>query len=222
MFECVYCKTKFITEKNFTQHKCKEKARTEELKTPRGKMAYKHYTTWLRKRGHPAHAIEIFMGSRYYNVFYTFTDYALKMGIPDTTLYIELMAKDAILPQHWYVDDIYTYFINYLDKDCDAKTHLRISLMTLERLSSAFDCKISEVFSHLKPQDVVTLIQSRNLSPWTVLLSDRFKSYLQNETNYEEQKLIESVINLDRWRIIMDIHKNSIAETRNYLKQLEL
>jgi hypothetical protein len=185
-------------------------------------MAYKNYQTWFKKRNLPNPSQEIFIGSKYYKVFYTFTDYALKMGIPDVSLYIELMAKDSILPQHWYNDDIYSYFINQFDKENDAKVHLRITLTTMERLSSAFGCKISEVYSHLKPQDLIKLIQSRNLSPWALLLSKKFHEYVRNETNYEEQKLIESVINLDKWQLILDVNKGSINEVKNYLSQLDL
>jgi hypothetical protein len=222
MFECSYCKTRFLNEENFKKHKCVQESRTKELHTDLGKLAFSHYRTWFDKRNIPPPKKELFIGSKYYKSFIKFAEFSKKMGIPDNELYIELMSQDSILPQHWYNEDVYDYFLNHLDKECNPETLIRITLQNMEKISNGFECQIKEIFDFLRPSDVIRLIQSRNFSPWVLLLSKRFKAFLQTVPNYEEKRLIEKAINVDRWKTLMEVKRNHIPKTKTYLKQLDL
>lgn len=222
IFECEYCKTKFLTEENYKKHKCDNEIRVSEVNTPRGERVFDYYVLWFKERSLPAPSKEIFIGSKYYNTFFKFHEYATKMHIPDINLYIKLMSKESILPQHWYNDDIYNFFLDHLDNECSYMTHVRITLSSLERLASSLDCKISEVFDKIGGRKIIDFIQSRNFSPWVLLFSNKFKQFLQNSASPEEHTLVEKVIDLDKWRKIIADHEDDASAVKDYLKQLDL
>lgn len=222
MFECSYCDAKFLTEKRFNSHKCRNKDRALELESPQGMSAFKYYLAWFKYRHLKEPSKDTFINSKYYNALFSFVKYAKKMGIPDTNIYIQFMSRENILPSHWYNDDIYKFFIDYFDNDCDPQIHARVTLKSMDRLANHFQCKICEVFDHLRGADVIKLVQSRNLSPWILLFSKRFAEYLESETTTEEQKLIEQAVSLSKWKIILEAKRNHIPEIREYIAQLNL
>lgn len=223
MFECDYCETKFLTEKQYGKHKCREQERMEALKTPDGKLAYEYYVTWFKKKKLPTKrpSRTTFISSQFYNPFLSFTEFVKKMGIPDTDMYIGLMAERNVLPQHWYHPDIYDVFIDHLDNDVSMKVHTRITLTSLDKIAIAFECKIGEVFSLLKAGDLVNLIKSRNISPWVLLLSPKFKTFISTCNSYESS-LIQEAINIKRWKLVMSKNRHLTSETKSLLAQLDL
>jgi hypothetical protein len=222
IFECEYCETKFLTEKEFGKHRCREQERAEMLCTNEGVEAYTCYKTWFKKRKRFTPSQQIFIGSRYYNTFIKFAKFSDKVAIPDVDMYIGLMVEKEVLPQHWYHADIYEMFLEYLDYECSPQAHLRITLQTLERISGIFECKMGEVFFELEPADMVRLIQSRNISPWVLLLSPKFKLVLANEMIVNEREFVENAIKLDRWKLIIKRGEKHIPEIRTYINQLDL
>ena len=222
IFECEYCETKFLTEVEFGKHHCREKERAEMLCTNEGVEAYTCYKTWFKKKKQFTPSQQVFIGSRYYNPFIKFAEFSKRVAIPDVDMYIGLMVEKEVLPQHWYHNDIYEMFLEYLDYECSPQLHLRITLQTLERVSKIFECKMSEVFEELEPSDMVKLIQSRNISPWVVLLSSRFKSVLANDMIPIEREFVEDAIKLDRWKLIIKRGGKHIPEIRTYINQLDL
>jgi len=222
MFECEYCGAQFLTEETINAHSCKEKTRFTELETTTGMQAFRCYQIWFKARGFRPPQKRGFVSSHLYNSFFRYVKYRRKMGIPDDKIYIGIMASEGILPQHWYNDDIYRYAIKKFDSDFDPKVHIRITLVTLDKLARKLDCEISEVFDYLRPSDAIKLIQSRNFSPWVLLLSQRFKKYLQEETTKEERMMISSAMNIKHWKLMFEIKKDKVSETKEYINQLNL
>jgi hypothetical protein len=222
MFECVYCGTKFLTKENLEEHSCREKERFDQLETTAGMMAFMCYQIWFKARGFRPPEKRAFVSSPLYTAFFRYVKYRGKMGIPDDKIYIGIMAEENILPQHWYNDDIYRFAMKKFDGEFDPKVHVRITLVTLDKLARKFDCEISEVFDHLRPSDTIKLIQSRNFSPWVLLLSPRFKKYLHEETTKEERMMISNAMNIKHWKLMFKIKKNKVPETKNYIDQLNL
>lgn len=222
MFECEYCGTQFLTEEKRSKHKCRESIRFDQLETTTGMQAFRCYQIWFKARGFRPPQKRAFVSSPLYNAFFRYVKFRKKMGIPDDKIYIGIMADENILPQHWYNDDIYRYAIKKFDSEFDPKVHTRITLVTLDRLAKRFDCKISEVFDHLRPSDTIKLIQSRNFSPWVLLLSPRFKEYLQNETTKEERMMISTAMNIKHWKLMFQTKKSKVSMTKEYIQQLNL
>ena len=92
----------------------------------------------------------------------------------------------------------------------------------MERIAKSLECPMGEIFTHLQVSDVIKLIQSRNLSPWVLLLSKKFKAFYKTTPTTEERRLLEDVIKLGRWQLIMETKKQLIPETKKYLDQLDL
>lgn len=222
MFECDYCSTKFVTDKEFNKHTCREQDRLKELTTPKGITAFKYYTLWFSKRELLKPAKDSFISSRFYNVFLKFNKFVKSMGIPDIELYIQFMCRENILPAHWANADIYEYFMEYFDNECPIKKHIVITAKTLDKLTDILECEMSEVFTNMHASDMANLIQSRNLSPWVLLLSPKFREYLINDVTHEQRKLIESVIKVNRWKAIIESNRKSIPETKKIIKELGL
>lgn len=222
MFECQFCGAQFLSQENLDDHRCREMERFDELETTAGMQAFRCYQIWFKARGFRPPQKRAFVSSPLYNSFFRYIKYKRKMGIPDDKIYIGIMAEENILPQNWYNDDIYRYAMKKFDSEFDPKTHARITLVTLDRLAKKFDCEISQVFDHLRPSDTIKLIQSRNLSPWVLLLSPRFKKYLHEETTKEERMMISSAMNIKHWKMMFELKKNKVPETKDYIKQLNL
>jgi hypothetical protein len=132
------------------------------------------------------------------------------------------MVRETIVPQHWYNPDIYDFFIDYFDNECSPNTHARITLTTLDKLATICECELGEVFDNLTPEDAIKLIQSRNLSPWIILLSLKFKTFLMNDVSTTQRALIENVIRMNRWKRIMEQKRNFIPEIKEYIRQVGL
>jgi hypothetical protein len=223
MLECEFCETKFLSEDQLDKHSCRERVRMEQLGTTLGMQAFKCYQQWFKCRKFTPPQKRAFIASPLYNSFLKYVKFRKKMGIPDDKIYIGIMAEENILPQHWYNDDIYRFAMKKFDSDYPVKTHVRITLVTLDRLKRIYGCdEISDVFNHLRPSDAIKLIQTRNLSPWFLLLSSRFKKYLHDETTKEERGLISNAMNLKHWKLMLEIKKRDIPETKKYIKQLNL
>ena len=222
MFKCDFCEAQFITQDTFEAHSCRQRERMQELSTSTGVLAYKHYSLWFKKRKLLIPNKESFVVSRYYKTFFSFTKFTKKMGVPDVDLYIGFMARENILPQHWSNPDIYNYFLDYFDNECKVTTHLRITIKTMERLASILECKLDEVFDNLDVDDCIKLIQSRNFSPWVLLLSSKFKTFISDNATNEQLKLIEEVMKVNRWKTIMEKNRDKIKTTKQYIHEFNL
>lgn len=223
MIECEHCDAQFITEDKYVTHKekCRGHIRMGELKTTLGQTAFNYYLTWFRKRKYNPPSETTFIKSAYYTAFLKFAKFTRKMGVSDVDFYIELMSKDGTIPAHWYDPYIYDYFINCFDTQCSPINHVKITFSMLDKLATTFDCKLSEVFKNLRAGDMTNLIQSRNLSPWVLLLSGKFKEYLTSITP-DERKLVESTIKVNHWKDIIRSNEKYIPKIKNYIKEADL
>lgn len=222
MFECEYCGTQFVKSENFEKHTCREQTRLEELRTPKGMKAYRLYKKWFTIRKLMVPEESSFIASKYYNVFFTFSKFVRDMGIPDVDLYIKFMAEENILPSHWYNSEIYEYFMNYFDDGVSPIIHAKITLKSMEKLATVLECDMKDVFKNIRTGDIVNLIQSRNLSPWCLLLSKEFKKYLINEISSGERQLIEDVMSINKWKIIFERKRNYIPKVLKIVNQVSL
>jgi hypothetical protein len=194
----------------------------EELETKSGITAFLYYKVWFKKRNLFEPKISSFISSRYYNSFFKFVLFVNKVGIPDPTLYIEIMSSENILPSHWYNEDIYNFFKSRYDDDISPKTHVRITLTIMSKLSRILNCEINEIFNHIEPIDLARLIETKNISPWVLLFSPKFKHFFANKLNNEEKKIIEQTININLWKLIIEKNRKYIPEIKKYIEDIQL
>lgn len=223
MFECQYCEAKFQTENGLAQHSCRSMARIKELENSNtGTQAFLLYKLWFTKRKLREPSIKSFVSSRYYNSFLKFIDFSRKVGIPDTGIYLDIMCSDNILPQHWYNQDIYNLFKSKFDSLVPPETQLRISFITIERVSKIFDCKLGDIFNYIDPIDLIKLIDSKNISPWLLLFSKKFKIYTSTIKNPEHITLLDNAIKINSWEVIIRQNSKSIENIKKYINAADL
>lgn len=223
--QCEFCHATFVNEKNLEKHSCKFKKRYEFItRKTRGLSMYQLYLTWLKKAGRSIKYVDehTFIHSTQYNHFYRFSEFAAEMGIPDIMVYIEVMLKKGLQPQHWCRDDVLQYFLEYYDCEINPKKHISKSVDTIMRIAEALECDHSEIFQHLDNNTILVLIKSRKLSPWLLLNSKKFREYLRNNASAKERDYIQKYINPAKWKEILARDPNMLKDIRLILTEFGL
>lgn len=225
LHQCEYCSATFVNERNLLKHSCKYKERFRYItKKKRGIAMYAKYLHWLKKSGKSTRYVDqhTFIHSTQYNHFDRFLQFASEKGIPDIDLYIEVMIKKDLPPQHWIRDDVLKFFLDYYDHEINPKVHISKSVDTLFRLSDAIGCETGDIFNELDNKTILILLQSRKLSPWLLLNSDKFREYLRYRASAKERDYIQQYINPLKWKKIMKKNTKLLKDIQLILKEFEL
>jgi hypothetical protein len=221
-YQCSYCDAIFKSSVRFLKHNCKEKQRTEEVKTTTGQIAYGFYNKWVKIQYGKISNIETFMLSRYYNAFINFATFIKKIkGLADPDLFIKLMIHNNFPPIMWCNPKVYIKYITYMESTTTTIEKITITLKTLENIAEKNDCELSDVFKYICMFDLIQLIYTQKLSPWVLLPSKKFITYVMLLTE-EEQIILDDTINAKIWKQIFDADPKSVKIIRKCLKQLLL
>lgn len=223
--QCEFCSATFVNEKNLNKHECKFMKRYKTVtKTKRGVSAYNLYCYWLKSSGKSTKYVDrhTFIHSTQYNHFTRFVEFVAEKGIPDTRLYVRIMSKKDLMPQHWTRDDVLEYFLERYDCDINPKKHISKSVETILRLAEALECDTSEIFANLDNQTILILVQSRKLSPWLLLNSKKFREYLATDASAKERDYIQRHINPAKWKKIIKDHSKLIPDIKLILQEFGL
>lgn len=220
--ECKYCSTKFVSEVRFKKHECEQMKKAAALETRKGQAAFFAYKEWLRMRGYREPSKETFLNSRYFTSFMEFNAWAGKVQIPDRIGYMKYATKLGLLPGSWKSADVYESYMAEFDKLYSPLRQVEITCDTLSELSRVIECKPNEIFNYLYAGEVMKLIQSRKMSPWLLLYSQSFLSFLRHRVSKEERILINGVINIDQWREKFKKDPESAKKIRQLATDLSL
>lgn len=219
-FECSYCGNTFVREKNYLDHYCEQMRRSEEIKTPIGQAAWSYYQRWLKAYKKMPPSIQTFMKSRYYKSFVRFAKHVQKMGIPDVDLFIRLMKEKDIGPQLWTNDQVYSMYIERLDRKSSPLKQAEITINTLFKIADAAQVEVSQVFDVLKPNEVIQLVRQRQLSPWLLLFSQKFRSMLANEMDHQQRIVMDSLVRPAYWSEKFDQNPDMVKNMKKYVQEL--
>lgn len=220
---CEYCRLDFKRQVNFEKHECNAMEKFNYLRTPQGQAAFHYYKEWLKLSKHNGSIKEdTFLSSRYFTSFQKFMDYSNKMMLPNKTAFIKYMISLNMQPSSWSNDEVYVKYIENLDQSFTPSEQAEETVKTLYELSRIFECKVNEVFLYLEAGDCVRLLKTRKLSPWVLLLSSLFYSYMQTKLSLEQQNIIQSVINPLLWRNKFENAKNDVIYMKEIVKELDL
>lgn len=206
IYQCEFCSSTFVTEKGYKAHNCKYMKRYEYVtKRPKGVSSYNYYLKWLRESCKSTKYVDqhTFIHSTQYNHFQNFLSMCKEQGIPDRDVFIKIMCKKKISPQHWCREEVIQYFLETYDTDIDPIKHLDKTVDTVLRLTEALECPTSELFNNLDNDIMLTLIKTRKLSPWVLLNSKKFKEYLLKRASAKEREYIQKYINPAKWNKII-------------------
>lgn len=198
-FQCVYCEKEFVSETRYLKHTCEKMQRHQDVKTPMGQSAYSLYQTWFRLKKKNVPDISVFLKSKYYKPFLSFAEFVKRLKITESELFIRMMNDMGILPSHWARDDMYSYYIEYLDRKISPKKQATITLKTLEKITESADCDIVDVFEAITANELIQLVRERKLSPWLLLKSAKFNVKFEL-MSHEEQGIFLKLVRVDYWK----------------------
>jgi hypothetical protein len=220
-WQCSFCKRSFSLEKAFMTHQCKEKKRNDEIKTPIGQAAYTYYTDWMRQKKLKAPSIDTFTSSRFYTSFIKFSEHVNKLNITHPVVFIKLMILRDIPPVMWCRDQCYSIYLEWVDKESDPFQLVLSSLDLLEKIATQQSVKLGTIFQHLGYKHILELIRLRNISPWLLLHSGKFKEFLK-DLDQEDMSIILGIINVTYWSDVLAQNAEISKELVEIVKQFGL
>lgn len=219
-YECKFCHKQFARESTFINHSCKLLKRDLDLKTPEGLSAWNYYYLWMTIQKRTV-KIEHFINSNYYTTFTKFTKFEKKMKLPLPNQFIRFMVKKSLPPTMWERDDVYMLYIEYLDSSIRPMELVKLSISTLLKISDAYEIDICDIFNHIQPNELLNLIRLRKVSPYLLLASNKFRSYLTNMTT-EQQSIINDLISPSIWADKISNNKPLMNDIKLLIKEMEL
>lgn len=198
-FECEYCSKRYVSEKVFAKHKCKEKTRWLGIDSKQTRSAYFCYIKWLGYRGFSNNNTKIgFLESKYFDAFGRFVKYASDMMLPDRLGYIKFMVEKQFLPVSWCMDEVYLLYMENFEKLYTPMQQVEISIETISTCARILDCNLHEIWEYLHFAEVLKMIESKKLSPWFLLYCDTFMEYIK-KCSRDEKIRFDAVIEKDKW-----------------------
>ena len=209
-FECGYCHNTFVREGAFIKHKCKQMKRAEEIQTPLGQAGYSFYGKWNRAYNRRVPAIQQFVDSKFYTVFVNCAKHHTLVKLADVDLFIKLMKQKDLPPNMWRRDEVYSLYLEYLDRQCDPIDRARITMNELCDIAEELQVPLDQVFTKFSVSETMELIRQRKLTPWILLKSSSFKQLLIRASP-EERSIFENLIRPAYWRFKFDQQPEIVA-----------
>lgn len=192
-WHCEFCLRDFQTENGFMKHRCAERERLEELKSPRGQAAYAYYSEWMRLQKRSVPVADRFMSSRQYNYFIKFTDWVEKTAIPNPNQFIKVMVETGTQPVLWCRDTTYAMYLQWYD---NAYPPVNQFIETYDRLvnhATELGVPLTEVYPAMGASLIARLVRRRKLSPWLLVVSQKFLKWVQALPPAEREIVSEAV-----------------------------
>ncbi len=221
-FECKFCGHRFKLEGRFMKHHCKAMIRDEQIKTPLGQAAWSYYQKWMKSHRRTVPSIETFVTSKYYTTFIKFAQFVPKVGLPDIDTFIWYMKEKNMPPSIWINDKIYASYIEFVDKKSDPTKQAKQTIEHLFKIADEYQVDVADVFEVLDPNDVILLLHRRQLSPWILIHSPKFKQFLINKTNDDQRIIMETIIRPNYWAEKKAKHPEIVAQMKKYVSELDL
>lgn len=221
-YRCKFCGAGFKTEDRFMKHHCKAMERDEQIRTPTGIAALEYYRLWMTAQKRMMPSAEQFLNSKLYTTFFEFAKFAQKTGIPNTEQYIKYMIRKDVSPTIWRNDMIYGEYLQYLDRGADPDTQIQGTVEALLDLADHFDCDVAEVFEHLNSAQVIHMLKQRQLSPWILLRSKKFRDFCVEKASSEQRIVIQSIIKPKIWVQRFKDHPKVLEKIKEIVSALDL
>lgn len=221
-YKCNFCGKGFVNERRFLNHKCKEMARDEEFRTLRGQTAWDYYKKWMQVQRKLVTKADSFLHSRYYKSFIRFVDFTKKVKLPSIDTFIEIMVEYDISPTIWTSDAVYDKYLSVIDTLTNPLDNVQVSINTLLKIADAAECDVSEVFDCITPSEVIQMVRERRLSPWILLNSTKFKTFLISKTTTEQRAIFEGIMSPSHWKVQFTSRPKTLQQVKKYVSAMGL
>lgn len=218
MFRCEYCGHVYQREAAFLKHSCEQMERAQIFDTPVGQSAYMLYRKWwsLRKRIPPGP--DKFKDSTQFRAMVQFATFVRRTKL-NTDVYLNMVIKHQLSPEHWLRDDVYAKYLEYIDKTMTGVEQIKMCTDYILKLSDALDCDLCDLFDHLEPPEVMQLVRDRKLSPWILLHSRQFKVWLIRQDN-DIQLRLQDLIRPVYWKLRFSKEPAAVDQAKKITKAM--
>lgn len=221
-FTCKFCHKSFTNETYYLKHYCKEMKRHDEFQSPTGQAALGYYQRWMRVKKRNPPAASAFLTSKYFRTFMNFAQFVAKVSLPLPDKFIWLMNEKDYPPTMWTNDDAYTQYLEFLDRRADPMEQVSLSIKTLLNLADAYDVDIADVFDAIRPQELIHMVRLRQLSPWLLLHSIKFKLFFRDKMTDEQKIILETLINPEYWSEQFENKEADVEKIKVYVEEMNI
>ena len=187
---CEFCEHDFASERVFMKHQCKERLRIEELRSPAGQTAYATYSEWMKLNKRSVPPMETFASSSYYNAFIKFGNHVRRVNMPNVSGFIRAMVENGnVPPSLWCRDNVYAMYPQGYDKVVSPTKQFIDSIDFVLEYAKDCDIEPSQAFNSMGVTKILDLVQRRKLSPWFLVSSTVFRTYMASREQMEADRL---------------------------------
>jgi hypothetical protein len=190
------------------------------LGTNKGSIAYKCYCTWASAKGYRKPTPENFIDARVFNAFFRFITFSNKMALPARDRYIKYMTELGINPNDFSSKIVYEHYISEFNNIFSPEEQAQISVDTIFELSRIYECDTGDVFKYMEANTLIQLVQAKKLSPWVLLFSDKFLTFIQNDMTREQRIMLKTYIDIDAWGKLFKQSSKQAVKMKSYTSAL--
>lgn len=221
-WQCPYCDKKYKLQKWVDQHTCKEKERSEEIKTFHGQRAFEYYRMWNSANHRKTHALEHFITSSYYTSFINLSKFVKRVAMPAPETYIKLMVERNMQPNMWVNDHSYKYYMEYIDRRMSPKDQAAISIKTIERVCAMMEVETDKFFDEVDAGAFIQFVIQRRLSPWIMYNSPKCRAFMQNEMSDTQRAIVTNICPPHDWKRTFNKRPKDVKYMKDVISVLEI
>lgn len=210
-----------MSDKVFLKHECKEMKRIREVRSPIGIKAYNFYKQWMEKQQRSAPPIETFLSSSYYSGFIKFANFVQNVHVSNPELYVDIMVKAKLAPSLWVFDDAYSMYLEHIDKKLDPYDQAERTIKCLGDVADALEIGIDSVFDELTYGDMLDLVNQRQLSPWILFCSKKFKEWVSKLDPTDRTNLMKA-IGVVYWQMVLERNPSVVEDMKLIVNEMGL
>lgn len=193
-WNCEFCSHDFASERTFMKHRCRERERIDELRGPIGQAAYAYYSDWMKLNRRSVPPMETFASSILYNAFIKFASHVKRVNMPNPDGFVKAMVENGnVQPVLWCRDNVYAMYLQGYDKVVSPTQQFLNSVDVVMEYAKEYDCEPKAVFEQVGIAKILDLVQKRKLSPWFLVSSGAFRSYMKSRPEMEASRLESGV-----------------------------
>jgi hypothetical protein len=222
-YVCEYCHKHYTRESAYLKHlqTCPTMLRQDEFKSVHGQMSWEYYQAWRRAQHRPVCNITTFFGSKLYNTFIRFARFVSSVQLPLPYKFVNVMVQNSVDPSIWTRTEVYVEYIKNIDDLISPIELTYASAEVLFQYADKYEIPVCETFSYITPSELIRLVELRKLSPWLLLFSSKFASWLVT-LGEEQQFLLEQAIKCEDWDKHKQRHRDSIVDIKRIVRELGL
>lgn len=94
------------------------------------------------------------------------------------------------------------------------------SIKTLIKIAEKHDVDLADVFTKLTVPELIRMLQTRQLSPWLLLHSVKFKEIYRNQCSTEQKMIMGTLIKGDFWAQKIEDNQEAVEKIKLLVSEM--